>query len=45
MRIRDEHGSGLKPILAGSRLNRTAFFLKISGSRLVRTEKIFVVLM
>ena len=39
---RDEHGSGLKPILAGSGLDRTAIFLKIGGSRLDRTEKQFV---
>jgi len=49
---RDEHGSGLdrtgsglKPILAISGLDRTAFFLKIGGSELDRNEKIFVVLM
>jgi len=49
---RDEHesgldrtGSGLKSILAGSGLDRTAIFLKIGGSGLDRTEKIFVVLM
>jgi len=49
---RDEHGSGLdrtgsglKPILAGSGLDRTAIFLKIGGSGPDRTEKIFVVLM
>ena len=41
---RDEHGSGLKPILAGSGLDRTAIFLKIGGPGLDRTEKIFVVL-
>jgi len=46
---RDEHGSGLdrtgsglKPILARSGLDRTAIFLKIGGSGLDRTEKIFV---
>jgi len=38
-------GSGLKPILAGSGLDRTAIFLKIGRSGLDRTEKIFVVLM
>jgi len=45
---RDEHGSGLdrtgsglKPILAGSGLDRTAIFLKIGGSGLDRTEKFF----
>ena len=43
--IRDEHGSVLKQILAGSRLDRTAIFLKINGSGVDRTEKIFVVLM
>jgi len=42
---RDEHGSGLKSILAGSGLNRTAIVLKIGGSGLDWTEKIFVVLM
>jgi len=49
---RDEHGSGLdrtgsglKPILDGSGRNRTAIFLKIGGSGLDRTEKIFVVSM
>jgi len=49
---RDEHGSGLdrtgsglKPILAGLGLDRTAIFLKIGGSELDRTKKIFVVLM
>ena len=49
---RDEHGSGLdrtgselKPILAGSGLDRTAIFLKIGGSGLDLTEKIYVVLM
>ena len=41
----DRAGSGLKPILAKSGLDRTAIFLKISGSGLDRTEKIFVVLM
>jgi len=52
IRIRDEHGpgldrtgSGLNPILAGSGLDRTAIFLKIGGSGLDRTEKIFFVLM
>jgi len=38
-------GSGLKPIFAGSGLDRTAIFLKIGGSRLDRAQKIFVVLM
>jgi len=49
---RDEHGSGLdrtgsvlKPILAGSGQDRTAIFLKIVGSGLDRTEKIFIVSM
>ena len=49
---RDEHGSGLertgsglKPILARSGLDRTAIFLKIGGSGLDRTGKIFIVLM
>jgi len=48
---RDEHGSaldrigsGVKPILAGSGLDRTAILLKIGGSGLDRTDK-FVVLM
>jgi len=41
----DRTGSGLKEILAGSELDRTAFFLKIGGSGLDRTEKVFVVLM
>jgi len=38
---RDEHGSGLKPFLAGSGLDRTAIFLNIGGSGLDRTEKMF----
>jgi len=49
---RDEHGSGLdrtglglKPIMTGSGLDRTAIFFKIGGSGLDRTEKIFVVFM
>jgi len=42
---RDEHGSGLKPILAGSGLDRTPIFITIGGSGLDRTEKLFVVLM
>jgi len=42
---RDEHGSGLKPILVGSGLDRTAMFLKFGGSGLDGTEKIFFVLM
>ena len=49
---RDEHGSGLdrselglKPILAGAGLDRTAIFLKIGGTGLDRTEKIFFVSM
>jgi len=41
----DRTGSGLKLILAGSGLDRTAIYLKIDGSGLDRTEKIFVVLM
>jgi len=41
----DRSGSGLKPILAGSGLDRTAFFFKIGGSGQDRTGKIFVVLM
>jgi len=50
--VRDEHGSGLdrtgsgpKPILAGSGLDRTTIFFTIGGSGLDRTEKMFVVLM
>ena len=38
-------GAGLKPILAGSGLDRTAIFFKFGGSGLDRTEEIFVVLM
>jgi len=45
---RDEHGSGLdrtgsglKPILAGSGLDRTAICLKIGGSGLDRIEKMY----
>jgi len=41
----DRTGSGLKRILARSGLDRTAIFLKIGGSELDRTEKIFVVFM
>ena len=46
MASRDEHGLdrtglGLKPILSGSGLDRTAIFLKIGGSGLDRTKKIF----
>ena len=41
----DRIGSGLKAILAGSGLDRTAIFFKIGGSGLARTEKIFVILM
>ena len=41
----DRTGSRLKPILAGSGLDRTAIFLKIGGSDLDRTQKIFIVLM
>ena len=36
----DRTGSGLKPILAGSGLHRTAIFLKIGGWGLDRTENI-----
>jgi len=39
---RDEHGSGLKPIFAGSGLDRTAIFLKSGGSGLDWTQKIFL---
>jgi len=42
--FRDECGSGLKPILAGSGLDRAAIFLKIGGSGVDQNEKIFVVL-
>ena len=49
---RDEHGSGLdrtgsglKRILAGSGLDRTAIFLKIGGTGLDRTENFFIVSM
>ena len=42
---RDEDGSGLKPILSGAGLDRTAIFLKIGGSGPDRTEKFFVVVM
>jgi len=38
---RHEHGSGLKPILSGSGLDRAAIFLKIGGSGLDLTEKTF----
>jgi len=38
---RDEHGSGMTPILAGSGLDRTAICLKFGGSGLDRTEKKF----
>jgi len=38
-------GSGLKPILAGSGMDRTAFFFLIGGSGLNRTEEVFVVSM
>ena len=37
-------GSGLKPILAGTGLDRTAIFSKIGGSGLNRTEKFFLFL-
>jgi len=43
--ISGEHGPGLKPILAGSGLDRTAIFLKFGVSGLDRTEIIFLVLM
>ena len=52
MCCRDEHGSGLdrtgsglKPILARSGMDRTAVFFKTGGSGLDRTEKIYVVVM
>jgi len=41
----DRTGSGVKPILAGSGLDRTAIFLKFGGSGLDRTEKSFLALM
>jgi len=41
----DRTGSGLKAILNGPGLDQTAVFLKIGGSGLDRTEKIFFVLM
>jgi len=48
----DEHGSrldrtrsGLKPILAGSGLDRTAIFFKFVGPGLDQTVNFFVVLM
>ena len=44
VRDRDEYGSGLKPILAGPGLDRTAIFLKIGVSGLDRTEKNFVLM-
>jgi len=37
----DRTGSGLKSILAGSGLDRTAIFSKIGGRGLDRTEKFF----
>jgi len=40
----DRNGSGLKPILAGSGLDRTAIFFKVGGSGQDRTEKFFAVL-
>ena len=47
--VRDEHGSGLdrtgsglKPILTASGLERTAIFTKNGGSGLDRTEKILL---
>jgi len=41
----DRTGSGLKPILAGSGLDRTPIFFVIGESGQDRTEKIFVALM
>ena len=45
MAVRDEHGSGLdrtgsglKPILAGSGLDRTEIFVKMGGSGRDRTD-------
>jgi len=43
--FRDEHGSGLKPILAGLGLDRTAICLQMGGSGLDRTKKICVAFM
>jgi len=40
----DEHGSGLKPVLAGSGLDRTAIFSKIGGSGLDWTRNFFLFL-
>jgi len=41
----DQHWIRTEAILAGSGVDRAAIFLKIGGSGLDRTEKIFVVLM
>jgi len=41
----DQDWIGLEPIFAGLGLDRTAFFFKIGGPGLDRTEKILVVLM
>jgi len=38
----EQDWTGLKPILAGSGLDRSAIFLKIGGSGLDRTEKILL---
>jgi len=40
---RDEHGSGLKPILAGSGLDRTASFFQLADQDWIGVRK-FVVL-
>ena len=41
---RDEHGSRLKTILAGSGLDRTAIFLKIRGQDWVGLRKFLMLL-
>jgi len=41
----DQDWIGLEPIFAGLGLDRTAFFFKIGGPGLDRTEKILVVIM
>jgi len=38
-RVRDEHGSGLKPILTGSGLDGTAIFLKIGDQDWIGLRK------
>jgi len=41
--IRDVHGSGLKPILAGSGLDRTTILLKIGGQDWIGLRKFLLV--